>query len=174
MSVPHATTPWYRELWPWLLMLPPLASVVGGVAMVYLAVGAPEALVVDDYARIEEITRERVAAERRAAELGVTARLELARRGADGVAVAVVLTGGAGFAAPPELILRARHAAREAADRTLALARRDGAYVGDTDLAAGRYDLELGPSDGAWRLTGTVAADRGSVTLAPASDESGR
>ncbi len=29
-------------------------------------------------------------------------------------------------------------------------------YVGRSDLAAGRYDFELRPSDGAWRLAGAV------------------
>ena len=25
--------PWYRQLWPWLLMLPPAAAVIGGVSL---------------------------------------------------------------------------------------------------------------------------------------------
>lgn len=42
----HAVTrPWYRQLWPWLLILPPAAAVVGGFATLYLAVSRPDALV---------------------------------------------------------------------------------------------------------------------------------
>ena len=39
----HATSAraWYREPWPWLLMLPPLASVAGGLVMLYLALSEP-------------------------------------------------------------------------------------------------------------------------------------
>ncbi len=45
-----ATTirPWYRQLWPWLLMLPPALSVVGGAVTYYLAVTRPESLVSQD------------------------------------------------------------------------------------------------------------------------------
>jgi len=40
--------PWYRQLWPWLLMLPPVLSVVGGGVTYYLAVTRPETLVSQD------------------------------------------------------------------------------------------------------------------------------
>jgi uncharacterized protein len=42
------TRPWYRQLWPWLLMLPPVLSVVGGAVTYYLAVTRPESLVSQD------------------------------------------------------------------------------------------------------------------------------
>lgn len=42
------TRPWYRQLWPWLLMLPPALSVVGGAVTYYLAVTRPESLVSQD------------------------------------------------------------------------------------------------------------------------------
>lgn len=29
--------PWYRQAWPWLVMLPPAVAVIGGIATVYLA-----------------------------------------------------------------------------------------------------------------------------------------
>ncbi len=29
--------PWYRQVWPWLVMLPPAVAVIGGVATVYVA-----------------------------------------------------------------------------------------------------------------------------------------
>jgi hypothetical protein len=161
VSASDAQRPWYREVWPWLLMLPPLASVIGGVTMVYLAVGSPEALVVEDYARIEEITRERYTAEHRATELGVGAVVAL--RAVDGATQIVVeVEGGPAFSLPRELALHFRHAGREDADRAVALKREADRYVGATDLAVGRYELELAPLDDAWRLTGlaTQATER--------------
>lgn len=160
---------WYREPWPWLLMLPPLASVVGGVTMVYLAVGVPNALVVDDYARIEEITRERFAAERRAADLGVRAHVTFAPAADGRVDVRVELEGGAAFAAPAELTLRLHHAAHAAADRTLTLGRAVSGYAGTTTLAAGRYGLDLGPDDGAWLLSGAAPQGAGTFALTAAA-----
>ena len=41
--------PWYKQRWPWLLMIGPAWVIVGGIIMTYLALGAPDALVVDDY-----------------------------------------------------------------------------------------------------------------------------
>ncbi len=58
MSTGGAAKPWYREPWPWLLMLPPAASVVAGLTLAYLAVHDASPLVVDDYANIEAIARE--------------------------------------------------------------------------------------------------------------------
>jgi hypothetical protein len=37
--------PWYRQLWPWLLIIPPLGAVIGGFLTLYLAVTRPDTLV---------------------------------------------------------------------------------------------------------------------------------
>jgi uncharacterized protein len=47
MSSPDAR-PWYRQLWPWLLILPPAAAVIGGALTLYLAVSRPDVLVRQD------------------------------------------------------------------------------------------------------------------------------
>ena len=40
--------PWYRQLWPWLLIIPPLGAVIGGGITLYLAVTRPDTLVRQD------------------------------------------------------------------------------------------------------------------------------
>ncbi len=40
--------PWYRHVWPWLLIIPPLGAVIGGSVTLYLAVTRPDALVSRD------------------------------------------------------------------------------------------------------------------------------
>ena len=42
----ETSKPWYKYLWVWLIMLPPLASVIGGIVTLILAGGPPE--MVDD------------------------------------------------------------------------------------------------------------------------------
>jgi len=42
---PSPPRPWYRQLWPWLLILPPAAAVIGGFVTLYLAVSHPDTLV---------------------------------------------------------------------------------------------------------------------------------
>jgi hypothetical protein len=157
MSTGTSNRPWYREPWPWLLMLPPFGAVIGGFAMLALAVGSPDALVVDDYAHIEDFTRAQFEADRRATELELHATVALASAAAGRARISVELAADDAFAAPHELTLRLRHAARADADREALLVRDGGAYVGETELAAGRYTLELSAPGSDWRLEGTVA-----------------
>jgi len=155
MSVANAHKPWYREHWPWLLMLPPGASVIAGFTLLYFAVTEPSALVVDDYSRIEEISREEAIEDRRAAERGLTATLRL-RADDRGMTQVTVEVAGTIDNPRPTLVLRLRHAGNPAADRTLVLDFDGREYAGRTDLSVGRYDFELRPSDGAWRLSGAI------------------
>jgi hypothetical protein len=41
----HASKPWHRQLWPWLLIAPPAASIVGGVALLWIAIASNDGLV---------------------------------------------------------------------------------------------------------------------------------
>jgi hypothetical protein len=41
--------PWYTHRWPWFLMIGPATVLAGGAFVTLLAVGHPDALVVDDY-----------------------------------------------------------------------------------------------------------------------------
>jgi len=50
IPVPQAPpAPWYTQRWPWLLMLGPATVLVGGGIATWLALGHPDAMVVDDY-----------------------------------------------------------------------------------------------------------------------------
>jgi hypothetical protein len=50
MSAPGAK-PWYRQLWPWLLIVPPAGAVIGGAITLYLAVTRPDVLIRKDCVR---------------------------------------------------------------------------------------------------------------------------
>ncbi len=154
MTIANMQKPWYRERWPWLLMLPPVASVIGGFVLLYFAVATPNALVVDDYARIEEISEAQAVAERHAAEhaLAATVELQPGERGA--TRMTVRMTGDLGATPPPTLVLNLRHAGNASGDRTVTLTYDGREYTGRAELIAGRYDFELVPADGAWRLAG--------------------
>jgi hypothetical protein len=148
-------------------MVPPVLSIAGGVAMVYLATTTPSALVVEDYARIEELTSERFARDREALRLALTAELRFEREAGR---IEVFIDGPASVELPASLTLALRHATNPEADRKLRLARQGERFVVDTDLAPGRYDLELMPESQAWRLgAGTRRLD-GLVVLRPQVD----
>jgi hypothetical protein len=180
--------PWYRQLWPWLLMVPPVASVLGGAAMVYLATTTSSALVVDDYSRIEELTRDQFARDLRAGELGLNARVAFTAAADGSVSITASLDSsgasldgsGASYTAAgvrpgssraarqaSSLLLALRHVTDPKADRALRLERRGDVYVGSVVAAAGRYLVELGPEDRAWRLAGSMPRLAGQIELLP-------
>jgi hypothetical protein len=45
----QAVAPWYRQAWPWLVMAPPLAAVVGGIALLWVAIATSDGLVTPEY-----------------------------------------------------------------------------------------------------------------------------
>jgi hypothetical protein len=63
-----AAKPWHKHLWPWLLMLPPVVSVIGGVAVLCVAAATNDGLVAEDYYQRGITINERLARERSAAE----------------------------------------------------------------------------------------------------------
>jgi hypothetical protein len=48
--------PWYRQAWPWLLIIPPAGAVIGGAITLYLALSRPDTLVRTDCHRDGAIT----------------------------------------------------------------------------------------------------------------------
>ena len=145
------TRPWYRHLWPWLLMLPPIASVCGGVTMIWLATSTPTTLVVEDYANIESITAARFAADAQAATRGLAAYAQLERITSDELSLTIELSEPRA-ASSGLLNLRFRHATDASADRD-AIARQIGnEYKARLELRAGTYLMEIEPADRSWRL----------------------
>lgn len=170
MSQPQAATddrPWYRYPWPWLLMIPPAASIVFWVSVVTTMAGPPS-LVVDDYAKIGLVYAEERSRDRRAAELGVVARLHWVR---DTGSVTLAVTE---LDDPPErMALLLAHPTRQRSDlRTVVRRDSAGVYRGrlpsDAPTPRGRRYVQLAPvgtDAGDWRLTGELAADQSELTL---------
>ncbi len=156
MSMPEHK-PWYRQLWPWLLMIPPGAAVAGGLTILYLSVSNPYDLAVVDYDQIEHITAERFARDAAAREQGLTARLGLAETDRDQVRIQLDLISSAGAPLPDQLVVRFKHATRDAFDRTAELIYDGDHYLGEAALSAGsRYQVEVVPIDLSWRLAGVI------------------
>lgn len=44
-----ASTPWYKQFWPWFLIAVPFATLIMGYVLFYLATHTEHSLVVDDY-----------------------------------------------------------------------------------------------------------------------------
>lgn len=162
-----APTPWYRQRWPWLLMVPPLAAVIGGIVTIVLAVKSNDGVVAADYYKRGLAINAELSRSERAAELGLLGEVRTSGEGA-GDSVHLRLSGKRPLPAEAALRIRLVHPGRGGADRVAILSRvsaeADGTiaeYRGAWDEAvelhvpvAWRVVLE----GREWRLDGGIAA----------------
>lgn len=156
--LPAHTLPkrWYREPWPWIIMIAPAASVVAGVTMLWLAITSYDGLVSDDYYKQGLAINQVLRRDERAAELGYRAHASVSE---DGSRVRVRVLGVPGGSVPPALPaalqLRLAHPTRAGLDQTAVLvAVSPGQYEAQlTPPATGRWYVSI--EDSAWRLAGT-------------------
>lgn len=144
----YESSPWYRKAWPWLLFIPPVGAVLGGILTVILAVQSPNALVVDDY------YKEGLAINQQKQRLE-TAREEH-REGllrSDGKRLVLSLRGSK-TADDGILQLQFIHATRADLDRSIQLQSAEGGnYTAPVpELTAGIWYLRLRPADNRWEI----------------------
>lgn len=164
-----AARPWYRHRWPWLLMLPPLFSMIGGFTLLYRAASTPNPLVVDDYATIAKHTERRLERDREAARLGLRGRL-VAERDQSGRLAVEFSFDAAPAAEPSRLTLRLLHPTLAQLDRQVDLVRAGVGYRALVEEAApSRYYVLVEPEDRRWRLTGEMN-EAGTLRLEPPAD----
>lgn len=146
-----SATPWYRQRWPWLLMLGPALVVIAGIATLGIAIVTDDGLVADDYYKRGLAINRTLARTDAAALRALGATVEVA---ADGRIVAA-LTGEGGL--PPVVRLRLAHPTRSGLDRGVELVQGpDGRYAGRVDpLPAGRWRISL--ETDAWKLPAAEA-----------------
>ena len=137
--------PWYRQLWPWLLISGPAAVLLAGAATLWLAVSSADGLVAEDYYRQGLAINKRLAREEAARRLGVAATVAL---GAE--RIRVELTGEA----PEALFVHLAHATRAGYDVRLRLKPvAPGAYEAALDsLPRGRWRIVIEDPRGTWRI----------------------
>jgi hypothetical protein len=71
--------PWFRQFWPWFLILLPASVVVAGLTTVYIASEGADDLVVDEYYRDGLAINRQLEKKQRATTLGVQATLEFSK-----------------------------------------------------------------------------------------------
>jgi hypothetical protein len=152
----NASSPWYREPWPWLLMAGPVIVVVAGFITLAYAIQSSDGLVVDDYyKRGKEVNRD-LSRDDEARRMALTATLD--RDAHQGLRIRLESPY-----APAQLDLTLAHATRQGLDQR-ARARRgpDGLYTTPpVSLRSGKWHVRLEDASRRWLLTGVlqVAAD---------------
>ena len=151
----HNTTdkPWYREPWPWLLMMGPFVVIVAGIVTAWLAVSTNDGLVAEDYYKKGLQIGQTLARSERASSLGLVARVSVTTD-----ELGVRLTAAApGFSAPQRLTVTVSHPTRAGLDQTRILERTGDRYAAAFRLpASGHWLVTIEDEAASWRLLGNV------------------
>jgi hypothetical protein len=151
---PAGTRPWYRQFWPWFVLAPLIATVIGGFATLIIA-GSPPALVVDDFGQIALAVEQDQARDRRARELRLSARMRFTTGSVTakpGEVVSVELAGDS----PEALHLHLIHPTRQELDQRAVLERAGGTYSARAERPPVRVYVRLTDAQESWRLTGEL------------------
>jgi hypothetical protein len=143
--------PWYRQFWPWFLIVLPGTVVIAALWTLVIANRHADDLVVDDYYREGLAINRQLARQDRARILGLDATLSLSGRQ---LSVAV-----AGAAADQQLRLTLSHPMEAERDLVLPLTRIDtDLYRVELPVAlTGRWHWIIDAGTGSdWRLDGNV------------------
>ncbi|MDT8429680.1 MAG: FixH family protein [Pseudomonadales bacterium] len=111
---------WYRQRWPWVLMLVPFAAVLFGMVMVGTAVFFPDDVVVDTYYKQGQGINRLLALDDRATALGLRAELRAELHAQQGETV-LSLSAAQGNLAETALQLSVFHVTDSNADREFQL-----------------------------------------------------
>lgn len=157
-------TPWYKQFWPWFLIIVPLSSMVFSLNYAKLAVTTQNDLVIDEYYKEGRGINTRLDKFERALQLGIDTRMTIKEN-----AVAIEFVKGA-----PEqgdaLKLNFYHVTIAARDFTLLLTRdANGIYRASHDVPIeGKWRVSLLPQDDEWKLQKTLQLPYpGPITFAP-------
>jgi len=147
------TQPWYRQFWPWFLILLPASVVVASLFTLYIANRGSDDLVVDEYYKSGLAINRQLEKKQRAEQQGITASLDV---GVGRVSVSV-----AGPVSADTLELHLSHPLEADLDFSTTV----------TKVGAGRYQGPLQRSiaprwhwtleftgDEPWRLDGSLKA----------------
>lgn len=158
--------PWFREPWPWLLMLGPFIVIIAGLYTAWLAVSSSDGLVAEDYYKQGLAAGETLSRSRHADDLGLTAGLRLTE-----TTVQVRLSARrADMPMPSTLWVVLSHPTRAGLDRRSQLKRggagRDDLYLGTLRLPASGHWLVLVEDEAkTWRLLGSVMLPAANETV---------
>ena len=145
------TQPWYRQFWPWFLILLPASVVVAGINMVFIAHQGADDLVVDEYYKNGLAINRKLEKKDRASELGISATLRV-----EGEDVIVFTTGPV---QDSRLQLLLSHPLESNRDFTVALIQSvPGEYRGrlSAEIAPRWHWALLSESEQPWRLDGSI------------------
>lgn len=162
MSTVRNAKPWYREPWPWLLMLGPFVVVVAAIYTAWLAVSSSDGLVAEDYYKQGLSVNKTIASSEQARKLGLAVSVKVIEGG-----LALRLKArDKSFAPPPSLVVTLSHPTRAGLDQTQVFKREGDVYAGKLRLpASGHWLVLVEDEPKSWRLMGNVVLPTADETV---------
>ena len=148
-----STTPWYRQLWPWLIISGPLIVVIAASYTGWIAYTRQDALVVDDYYTQGNAINQDLRRDTAATKLGLN--LNAGYDPVQGRLHGNLLSYGYPVTGKINILLS--HATQPEKDKKLEVLLNQ---QGDFDVALpmlelGRWEVTVDNAERSWRLTGT-------------------
>jgi hypothetical protein len=150
----NSVRPWYRQPWPWLLMLGPAVVIVASVMTAWIAYSTSDGLVTEDYYKKGLAVNQTLARSQVAATQGLRFQVRLT----DQVMEArLAATKNESFVYPTRLKVTLSHPTRAGLDRQFVLDRSGDRYLGEFRLPVSGHWLILVEDEAAsWRLMGNI------------------
>ena len=150
--------PWYRQVWPWLLMTPPALAVVFGIVFFIVSSRTFDGLVADDYYKEGLTVVDLVDKHKRAQDLGLSAHASVR---ADMMSVALSVAPGKELpvvALPAVLHLTIVRPTHSGLDQQVLLQKgQDGLYSGAfAPLTVGKWVFQIEDESRTWRMEGAA------------------
>ncbi|MDA7746652.1 FixH family protein [Psychromonas sp.] len=150
---------WFKQFWPWFLILLPMAAVVAGISTVVIAVDNKPDLVVDDYYNTGKAINADLSLLKKAQELGITAIVVPQK---DGLMISMD-----GLETFSSINLSLFHSTQSKRDIVVMLtADANGNYFYENeDTLTGKWTLRVEPFDKKWRLQQKVELPTSKIVL---------
>ncbi len=162
MTTSLTMKPWYREPWPWLLMLGPFIVVIAGSYTAWLAISTSDGLVADDYYKQSLTVNKTIASSESAKSQGLSVALRVVE---GGLAFRLSARDNA-YVLPQKLVLTLSHPTRAGLDQTKVFERNGDSYVGQLRLpASGHWLVLIEDESKSWRLMGNVVLPSSGETV---------
>jgi uncharacterized protein len=150
---------WFKQFWPWFLIILPLAAVVAGVSTLIIASNNKPEMVVDDYYKTGKAVNADLSLITNAKKLGLSALVIQQDNN-------LVITFD-GLQNNTSISLSLFHATQAKRDRfSMLTSDASGKYSYEADESLdGKWTLRLEPFDKAWRLEKQVQFPTGKLAL---------